>query len=415
MSASYDLNTKTVSGLGVDYQFEFIPDSPAATAAGYTPADRARAQVWYAPLIDNNRFYYAAWSGGILDFQNHKSSIFICRKRKNGKLIFSVNCHDYQLDTAPNFLGDNTVICRTRPLILGNTIYLCNGIMSNIGPQLYAINKNTGELKWACSYYLPNEQEGLIVTKGDYSQYVGSNMRISNLCPIGTYCKDRKIVYLGISSLQNIFNVGSVRGQFPIYTDQGYLFAIEDLGLKPKLLWRTPVCAPIVNIGDILIGGGPPKLDAFVPGQDYVIIKSLSEIENIFIQPYFFPNPPAPGKSNTTPIIGVFTFDSQTIITEASVQPVWSQSDIVIYQGSDRQTAYTLTTLIQFWQSIQATLPPGQSETQYFWSFITLEQIRIAQNNPLNQGIIFFKRFLSGQKIEFSYDAQSLNYWGNVT
>lgn len=413
------LNVKNVSGLSLDYQFELIPDCPAATAAGYTAEDRSSAQVWYAPLIDEERFYYVAWHGGILD-PTHKSGILICRLRSDGSLIFAVNCRDYGLDSAPNFLGDSAIIPRVRLLILDDTIYLCNGVMSNIGPELYAVNKYTGQLKYACAYYPPEGAGNFITQPGNYSQFSGSNMRLSDMCPVGSHIKKScggrtKYIFVGTSSLQNVFNVGTLSNASPLYTDQGFMFCVEDDGTGFFPVWRTPTCAPLIRVGDTLIQGGDPAYDPFPPGQDYVAILSKSTPTNLLSQPYPLPNPPAPGTPNTVPILAIVTFTKTTPINADLVQPIWSLPDLAIYEDSDRTNAHTLSDLLLQWQQEQDNMPDDATIKHNIWAYATLEQIELSQQNPANINLIYFKALLPGQTVTETFDAMSLNYWGNGT
>jgi len=409
------LTKKNVSGLAVEYTYELIPDSPAATAAGYTAADRANAQVWYAPLIDGQFFYYCAWSGGILA-SDHLSSILVCRRRKDGSLVYAVNCRDFGLDTSANFVGDSAVITRVRPFILGNTIYLFNAVMTNIGPQLYAVDKATGKLKWALAYYTPTGTP--ISVKGDYSQYIGSNMRIADLNPVGAIINGKKLIFIGVSSLQNAINVGTVSGNFPLYTDQGFIFCINDLGSQGEVVWQTPTCAPILKVGDVVVKGGlDPAYDPFVFNQDQVVFTSLTTSTNNFVQPYYFPNAPAPATPNTTGIAGVVTFTDQTVIDASLIQTIWSLPGIVFYQGTDRTTSYTLDQLLDSWRQEQAALPPGGNLTVFFWAYVGPDIIDAAIQQPIegNINVMYFKYITSGQAITQPFDAQSLNYWGNTT
>lgn len=412
MSSCSKLNPDNISALDLQYKYELIPDCPAAVAAGYTAQDRANAQVYYRPIVDKENFYYVAWTGSAL-FLPHKSGIFVCRKRKNGKFVYAVNCRDYTLDIAPNFIGDTAIIPRMEPAICGNTIYLCNGTMTNIGPQLFAVNKLNGQLKWAAAYYPPEAAGNYITIKADYSQYTGSNMRLSDLCPVVKRIKKRKYIFVGSASAQNSINVGVVNNQFPIYTDQGFLFMIEDLGTTSQLIWKTPTCAPLLKSGDLLLKNGPAQYDPFMPDQTNVIFTSITSTTNYFDQPYYLADPPLPGLPNTVPISAEVTFNSTTVINVALVQTIW-QNIANIYQDSDRTTSRTLAQLIALWQAEQAGLQPGQTVNHSIWSYIdsTIVAIAIGQPAPANNNILYFKQLFSGQTVG-PEDAQGLNYYGN--
>lgn len=415
MTSSGVINSSTIAGLTSNYTFEIIPDTPASASAGYTLSDRQNAQIWYPPVIDGNNFYYAGWHGAALD-PSHKSSILCCRRCSDGQLIFSVNTDDYNLDTSPNFMGDVATLPRSRPFILGDTLYMTNALICNIGPQLFAINKYTGKLKWACAYYTPDGS--FITTKGDYSQYTGSNVRLGDLSPVAADITlddgtSVRYIFVGSSSGQNLFNPGYFAGNFPTYTDQGFLFCIQDLGTTSQLVWRTPTCAPNLKVGDTIVKGGDPAFDPFRPTEDKVVLESITSPTNNFIQPYYLSNPPAPGLPNTVPIAAIVLFNSTTVINSSLVQSIWSNSSIPIYQDSNRTIPYTLSQLINIWLTEQSALAPGASVRHTIWSYVNSSIINTAISQGNNYNIMYFKYMQSGQTLTEFYDAQNLNYWGN--
>ena len=327
---------KDYSLLDVDYTFELIPDTPATAAAGYTAETRAQAQTWYGPVVDGKYFYYTAWSGSILGVDN-LSSIFVCRERATGKLMFAVNCQDYNLDTSANYLGQTKTICRCKPVILEDKVYLCNALMSNLGAQLYAINKRNGSLIWAAAYRTPGDL-GYVTQQGDYGAYVGSNMNISDLNPIAYKEKDGyPRIIVGVSSFQNTpLNVGTITGGYPVYTDQGALVCIKDLGASSALDWKTETCAPLLKRGNMILKGGDPTYDPFRPNSNVVRLVSKSEPGNYFENVYFLSNPTAPGTPNTTPILTKVNFTKDTPITASLVQRVWRYLPAIIYQDTNK-------------------------------------------------------------------------------
>jgi hypothetical protein len=404
---------KDYSNLDLDYTFELIPDELAAAEAGYTKETRALAQVWYGPVVDGNYIYYAAYFGSTVG-ANNLSSIFVCRERSKGGLIYAVNCGAWNLDTSANFLGSKNVICRCRPVILGDVVYLCNALMSNIGPQLYAVNKRTGQLLWAAAYNTPGDL-GYITEKGDYSAYVGSNMRISDLNPVAFYDKNGFAnILIGVSSLQNVINVGVINGGYPKYTDQGALFCIKDEEFSSRLVWKTETCAPLLKKGDFILKGGDPKNDPFRPSENIVRLVSVSEPENYFINVYFLENAPQPGSANTTPILTNVFFNKTTVINARLVQPIW-QSISTIYQDNNKSDFYTLNELLALWRNEQANLPENGSAKHQIWSYVTKSKIDEAKAQVGNNGIVFFKFMTSGSVIATDQDAQGLNYYGNST
>lgn len=412
----YPLDVNNIDGLAVDFQYDLIPDCPAATAAGYTATDRAKAQTWYSPSVSGDYFYYTAWTGGILG-ASHKSSILVCRNRYTGALIYAVNCHDFSLDTAPNFLGDSSIICRAKIAILGSTLYLCNAVMSNIGPQLYAVNKSTGALKWACAYYPPAASANQYVTQvGDYSAYLGSNMRSSDLCSVAGIFNingvPHQYVFVGVSSLQNAINAGQIYTGRASFTDQGFLFCIEDLGTASTLVWKVPTSAPLLQVGDVITSGGDPNFDPFRPGQTQVVIDTVTSVNNYFVQPYFIPSPPAPAAAGTTPVAASVSFDQTSVIDANLVQPIWSLLGVTIFVDGDRATGYTLSQLLTKWTTEQSGLAAGKTASHNIWAYVTPAVITAATSQSGNNNLIYFKYLTSGQSV-IAEDAQSLNYWGN--
>ena len=267
------INSSTVAGLTLEYLFEAVPDCPAATEAGWTSDDRAAAQNWYPPVIDGDYFYSCLWNGNATDLV-HKSSILVCRKTIDGSLIWTANTGSFAVDTAPNVFGDSSVVCRPWLFIYLDTIYLVKSNISNIGPELYAINKATGTLKWACAFYPPAGLPDLVTTTGDYSAYTGSNMRLGDCPPIASNVTvggvQKRYVFVGSSSFQNNWNLNYGINGFPLYTDQGHLFCIEDQGTHPALVWKVSACAPELKVGDTLVKGGNPVYDPFQPGSTQV-------------------------------------------------------------------------------------------------------------------------------------------------
>lgn len=408
-----DSFTKNISGLDVNYTFELIPDCQAATEAGYSAQDRANAQCWYGPELDENYIYYTAWSGSILS-PTHKSSILCCRRRSDGELVYAKNCGNYNLDTAPNFVGDSSTICRCKPAIYKNRLYLVNAVMSNIGNQLYAIDKLTGNLIWACGYYPPEGAPSYVTTKGDYSKFTGSNMRVSDLIPVVFDNKGKICIIVGTSSFQNAINSGMLTKGFPFYTDQGFLFCIEDLGNTSQLVWKVGTSAPLLKVGDKILKGGAPEYDPFRPTEDKVVLTSLSSDDNYFEQPYFLPNAPSPGIPLTCPFATRVVFTKTTVINKDLVQPIWGKI-ANIYLNNDRIKSYNLDDLILLWKNIQENMLPNETKEYNIWSFVDKKIVDLAISQKGNINILYFKYLLSGQTIKNHIDAQGLNYWGNTT
>ena len=412
---------KDFSTFASNYNFELIPDTVETQAAGYTEENRKLALVWYGPAMDEENFYYTAWTGPILGV-DHLSSILVCRKRSDGSLVYAKDCTAYSLDSSPNFLGDSKVIARCRVAIQDETLYLVNAVMTNIGPQLYAINKKDGNLKWAAAYYTPQGAPEYITEKGNYQQFRGSNMRVSDLNPvvkkIRKGCECKTFVFVGSSSFQNALNVGLLSPQsegIPIYTDQGFLFCIEDLGKTSSLVWKTPTCAPVLKVGDTIVKGGDPEYDPFRPDSSVVVINSVVTSTNYFTQAYYVENPPSPATANTTPIAAKVIITKESVINPSFVQPVWGIVGKTIYQDTDRTTSFTLDEILNFWIGQQQSLEPGAVIEHTAWSFVGKDIVDQAIMQEGNIGISYFKYLTSGHTITEEADAQGLNYWGNTT
>lgn len=404
-----EIDNENANLLGLKYKFELIPDCEAATNAGYTKEQREKAQVFYGPTVDGDNFYYTAWHGQIFNPQQHKSSIFVCRKRKDGELVYAVNCKDYGLDTSANLYGDTSIITRCKPFIIEDTVYLTNAVISNIGPQLYAVNKKSGKLLWACAYYTPSGD--FITKKGDYSSYVGSNFRLSDLNCNGFRKNGKNYLFVGTSSLQNTGNTTISKYGYSTYTDQGFLFCILDNGKQPSLYWKTPTCAPLLKTGDKIIKG-IKQYDPFRANSDVVIIDSMTNQYNDFKNVYYLSE-----NSYTSPIMEYVLINKETNITKNIVQNIWQSfpiDDIYIYQDNDTLTKYNLTDLLNLWKTEQKNLPENGSVSHFIWSYVNANIINMAKNGK-NYGIQYFKYMKTGDTIDNDYDAQSLNYWGNST
>jgi hypothetical protein len=344
----------------------------------------------------------------------------VCRNISDGSLVFAVNCDDYKLDTSANLLGDSTTICRCKPFILGDAVYLCNSVVTNIGPQVYAVNKNNGSLLWAAAYYTPDGAPSYVTTVGDYSAYIGKTHRISDMNPVADYFKDmngniHKYVFVGISSFQNAINFTAVMGGFPKCTDQGFLFCIEDHGNSSSLVWKVPTCAPLINVGDTLTKGGPAHLDPFRPSEDRVLIQTTSSSNNNFLNPYYLDeNSIYPGIVGLVPFIVKVNFTNSTTIDNTLVQTIW-QSIGEIYVDSDRTHPHNLEELLSMWETEKGNLANGEVASHIIWAFVDSNIVSLAQGQSGNHGIIYFKYLNDNHTVDNIDDAYGLNYYGNST
>lgn len=423
---SGNITKETVETLSIKYGFDLIPlDEPEVIAAGYTEnfVRNNYVAVWYGPTTDDNNFYYVAFSGGILN--PLLPSILVCRNIEDGSLVYARDCRQYDLDTSNNFLQTTRGFVRIAPAIYGDTLYLASGFISNIGPQLYAIDKNTGLLKWAIAYDTPN---GIPITvKGNYASshpnFVGSNLKLSDLnivvekFPGDTY----PTVLCGVSSLQNTpINVGILANGIPIFTDQGALFQIEDRGNAGVIKGKIATCAPLLKEGDFISNSGDDAYNPFFPGLDYTVIGTIAI--NRIIDPFIFTNdnqylpvPPSPATNNTTPISAVIKFNKSTPLNPNIFQTAWGSVDGLIYQDFNRITTYTMQELLNAWIIEQNNLPPSSfaSITHVIWTYLNQSQLNTILQQTGNSGITYLKTIYTDTNIMNQYDAQGLNYYGN--
>jgi hypothetical protein len=400
-----NLYNKTVHALNAKYNFDIMPDILAVRNAGYNDTKINQCSILYGPAADDNYLYYVTGYGEAVD-SDHLASFLIKRLKKDGTLVYAINCSSYSLDTSLNMFGDKIITSHSFPTILGGTLYITTNNISNIGPQIFAINKHNGNLKWALAFYPPNNLDP-IYTRDNYEQYRGSNLRISNMNPTAVCSIGHKYIYVGSSSLQQIISGN--------YYDQSFLFEIEDMDTYGVVKYSTPTCAPPLKIGDTIIKSNNDvnlyKYDPFKPTENSVVIETISV--NGLIAPYYILVPLAPGTPNSSPILTKVEFDNTTIITPAIVQPVWNVLPQQIYQDNDSINSFTLAQLIVLWQIEQGTLPPSTSVTHYIWSYLTSAQMTAAQLQVGNNGITYYKILYPGHLIDNIYDANGLNYYGN--
>ena len=145
-----------------EYGFKLLEEWQSTIEAGYTADDLDNCNVFSSPVYDQENFYYCAYKGSILLlYSGILSSILVYRKKNNGSVVYATNCQSYSLDTDATFLNMPFVplpalmICRSVPVIKGNKLYLVSGWITNIGPQLFCIDKRNGNLIYSIAYNLP--------------------------------------------------------------------------------------------------------------------------------------------------------------------------------------------------------------------------------------------------------------------
>lgn len=403
-------NTLTLGNREV---FELVEYWPAAISAGYSQDDIQRCVVYSGPTFDDENFYYCAYFGNPL-LALIKSSILVCRKKSDRSFVYAINCQTYSRDIGHTYLGAPQMICRPAPVINGNKLYLVSGWVTNIGPQLFCINKYTGQLMYAVAYNLPYEvkQElGVkqITEKNDYSRFKGGNCMINNLGPI---VKGKKI-YLGTSSLQNAYNVGLTPGNpnfsgYPYYTDQGSLSCVKekvdsDGNIYPIVKNQTEICAPPFRIGDKLVKNNPKK-NPFLPGEDKVLIATVTDCKII-----------SPGAiSGAYNIAQKALLSSTTIINNSLFAQFWQNVGNIIYltdQNSITTGPHTFSAII----SILLSVVLGPIAVPFTLSSSVTDISMVNGAVVTGQlGVWYVKELSVGHVIDNKYDANALGYWGNA-
>ncbi len=380
------ITKNNIGALKTKFGFDIIPFTDEVQNAGYTLDDTENAGVWYGPVSDGRYFWYSAFRYNFLS--PFLPSILVCRKVSNGKLVYAKNCNDYNMDTSQNAAN---IIVRISPVVSEDRLYMTSSSATNTGPQLYAINKLTGQLIWSYAYYPPSPLLPTTI-RTDYSAFANSNVRLGDTCPI--IIKNNYIV-IGASSVQNTpFNIGVRTGNFPMYTDQGKVFIIKDNGSSPSQYLDWTSCPPILNVGE------PITSDSFLPGFDYTVIGTVS-IDHpkdmyIFGSDPNVPVPPSPAFPNSSPIAAIYNGGSTTFN-----QTIWNYVD-KIYVNTDRVNGYSPIDVFNH-------LNTG---TNYIWAYLDETLINQVMSENGNDGLYFYKKMTTGL-IENNHDAHGLNYYGN--
>lgn len=400
-----------VATLAIQYSFEIIPDSPQVVAAGYTAAAREACQVLSGPVFDEENFYYTAYSGQPF-FNVFLPSILVARKKDTGALVYTTNNQDYTIDIGDTFVGKSRTICRTQIGLVGDRLYLTSGTMTNIGPQLFCLNKKNGALIYAIAYYLPEEVEIAFgakyltnENKGDFSRFKGSNARISSLNPTVIPGKHGNTIFTGTSSFQNVFNPGLIPSSihysgYPFYTDQGFLFCIKEKGNSAYLSYRTAACAPPLHVGDRLVktGKGGDVRDPFPPGSDSVLIATISEDKIV-----------TPGAVN-----GLYFFAQKAIITGTTVvdaqlfAPFWNTLGAVIFLRGDSTPRTLQDTLPLLVPSVEPYVIRAALS-----SVTGITETNAMGTNPAALPLWYVKELRNGELVTNKQDANGLGYWSN--
>lgn len=387
-----DITKGSIRHLDIEYGKDLIPDTPETSAAGYTEFERSRATVWYGPTSDGENFYYTANAGVFL--APTFSSILVARRLCDGKLVYARDVGKYAAQNLPT-------LSRTAPAIDGDTLYLCSTSVLPSGPQLYAVNKRNGKLKWRFSYYPSTPSQG--------PPGVPSNLRLGD----GNVIVSNGLIVCSSSSLQNSdFNLGIVAGGFPYYTDQGFVFTIRDEGTHAVPVDSYPTCAPLLVPEQTVIAGGPVATDPFLPGETTTVIGTISPATSNwdiyqFVTTPRLQLPPLPATEGSSPIATIINYSTTNLPTFQ--QPVWATLGQQLRIDRDRTTPYTATGIIQELTSRATT----DNQRAMVWAYLDTDQQTQVQSDPLNAGLYYYKFINSGTAITNENDANALNYWGN--
>lgn len=414
-SKCMDFTRETIGALKIKYKFNIIPDTEEVRAAGYSDSDLANANVFYNPVADGEYFYYTAYTTNPL--APSLPSVLVALRRSDGKVAWSRVTTQYSLD-----LSVNMSFCRPAPAVYGNRLYVVDYMPTNVGPQLYCIDKFTGKGIWSIAYYPPVGIQP-ITTKGDYS-YLGQSLetsiaRIGDQAPIVERLGDKANIYVGSSSLQNTsaYNPGVKRGLLPFFSDQGYVFRVQDEGKTATVRASMPTSAPLVKVGDLLSKGGPAALDPFMPAYDYTIIatQAVDSVRSPYLfsssQPSFIPFT-SRMTEGSVPIAAAISFTKSTVIDMSIfTQEAWQLTDTIYLDNGD--VPRTKQELVDLWIAEQAANPGPFYYVISAYIPSDLVDDLLSQTNNLN--LFFYKRINNNTRVENIYDANGLNYWGNST
>lgn len=398
-----------VQALALEYGFELIPDCPAATAAGYTAADRALAQVWLGLGEDKENFYYTAWSGSIFALRN-KASILIARRKKDGNLVYAIDCSPWTLDTGASFVGKIPLVARVIPAVDKNNLFLTSATLSNIGPQLFCVDTCTGALKWAIAYRLPEAVKtslgvNYLTARSDYSAFKGSNAALGDLNPVVRRTKtcggcSTYRIYLGASSLQNVYNPGLIPGTpyyigYPYYTDRGALSLVEVVADYPALVATTETCVRPLVVGETITKSGVDN-DPFLP--------NATSVQFITVVPVGQPIVKSSSVGGVYPVLQRVERGASTPTT-ADVSTFWAALGSIIYvvNAAGSTGPFDLATALTNTQ-------PGVNYLYASPASNTFIETAVAGGQF---GVSYVKELLPGDVVLNKYDANGLGYWGN--
>lgn len=399
-SRSNKVTKETVGTLDQEYTFELIPKTPVTVAAGYYDSLELhkKAAVWYGPTSDGHNFYYTAYSGNpqYPSDPNTKSSILSSVNSKTGK-------HNWTIDTLSLYptsvqLANNLSVCRIAPAIYGDTLYLIDYVPQPQGPWIFAINKNTGAKKWA----YPMFTEGWTPT------------RVGDMNIIATSINGKTNIYTGVSSLQNTTANQGTPG-YPIYTDQGYIFRIEDRNTHAVEIGRVQTSAPLVKVGDVVTEDMLPPFDKRAGGGAVTQTVASDAVINPYVfgtDPDLIPIPTAFGAPLTSSIpIGYVV----TAAPDTTLQPAWTLAGVGIYVRESTAVTPDPTPISAADLLLLLQDPANLGKTYFLTAYLDPSLSSDLQAQTGNNNLAYFRTFFLGDTLLTTADAQGFNYYGNST
>lgn len=460
----YDSKTNkySIPSLGVTQTFDLVPSTAEAGQyeqqildAGYANWPRDRNQVFYPATQDEHNFYYSVNGGSLFGsyFGFGTSTLFVARRKRDGKLLWAMNSLDYRVDNPeiPTYFGTTNVLSRVTLAIFQDRLYVTT-LVTNIGPQLFVIDKSNGSPIWSMAYELPAQMaidlgqttlcapSQVPFNSFDGSPYIGSNVAMGDVnLNVVKLNESRASVFFGISSFQNAINPSAFTS-FTRYTDQGKLIRVDDQDTLGVRVWETPTCAPLLHAGDQISTSGPVEKNPFRPGQYQVYIwrditsnGTFSDAGgvNAAILDYTGANPgyiPAgyPLQNNlTTPCVAnVLLIGGNPALTEGSVQNLYrspapgvgASASIYYYDGSVTQGPVDITNFLSVANVAQAALPVGGLRKWIIWTYAnaaTVNAVNVAAWGSSNAGIRYIASLPDNYVIANEQEAEALNYYGN--
>lgn len=460
----YDSHTNkySIPSLNVTHVFDLVPTPSEAGVynqqildAGFDTWPRDLCQVFYPATVDDNNFYYSVNGGTLFGsyFGFGTSSLFVCRRKSDAKLLWAMNSLNYRVDNpeTPTYFGTNNVLSRVALAIKGDRLYITT-LITNIGPQLFCIDKSNGAPIWSCAFEPPaqmvidigqpilNAPKDVAFNSFDGSPYIGSNSALGDVnLNVVKLSENTVTILTGISSYQNAINPAAFTS-FTKYTDQGKLIRMEDMGTYADKMWIVPTCAPMLKAGDTISSTGPDMMNPFRPGQDHVFIWRDITSSGTFsdaggveaaILDYLGANPgyiplgyPSANNLTTPAVANLLLIGGNPPLTQSSVQNLYRSvapgigADPVIYwfDGASTNGPADIDSILAVANTVQSSLSPGQLVKFILWSYIdqdTVDAVNGAAWGPSNSGIRYIASLPDNYVIANEQEAEGLNYYGN--